>query len=104
MGHHYNLIPNSVPFEGGFAEISLSDEDSKRDNFKTTNELLKEVVTDKSKFCELYRVSISFYEIHLGHYISSITTFQIQSSNRFSRDNDGRSGCSVLVYFPSPYF
>jgi hypothetical protein len=60
LGHHYRLIPDSVPFEGLFAEVSLeANEDSAADNFKTTNPVLKDAVKDESKFGQIYEVSSS---------------------------------------------
>jgi len=57
LGHHYRLIPESVPFEGLFAEVSLEkNEESGTDNFKTTNPILKDAVKDETKFGQLYEV------------------------------------------------
>ena len=67
------MIPDSVPFEGLFAEVSLeANEDSAADNFKTTNPVLKDAVKDESKFGQLYEVSSSRCEPDvLGYHISS---------------------------------
>jgi hypothetical protein len=43
-----------VPFEAGFEDVML-DEDTKTE-FKTTNPVLLDVISDEAKFCELYRV------------------------------------------------
>jgi hypothetical protein len=50
-----SLIPESVPFEGLFTDVSLDPADAKSEsNFKTTNTILKEVIEDKDKFGKLY--------------------------------------------------
>jgi trafficking protein particle complex subunit 10 len=57
LGHHYHLIPDSVPFEGPLSEVSLDvTEVPSVDKFKTTNPTLKDVVTDEARFFELYEV------------------------------------------------
>jgi hypothetical protein len=46
-----------VPFRGIFSEVSLdSNVDPPVDNFNTTNTILKEAISDKGKFYELYEV------------------------------------------------
>jgi hypothetical protein len=55
LGHHFRLIPESVPFEGLFTEMSLDlPEERSINDFKTTNPILKEVIHDGDKFCKLY--------------------------------------------------
>jgi len=58
IGHHFELIPKSVPFEGVFSDVSLeSDETSSTGDFKTTNPVLQQVIKDPTKFAQLYEVT-----------------------------------------------
>jgi hypothetical protein len=55
LGHHFRLIPETVPFEGLFTEVSLhSQEANSTTDFKTTNSVLIEVIEAGDKFCKLY--------------------------------------------------
>lgn len=55
MGHHFQLIPENVPFEGLFTEVSLDAPEARHNSdFKTTNPVLKEVIETGDKFLKLY--------------------------------------------------
>jgi len=100
LGHHLKLIPKTVPFEGSFSKISLGEERPTTDNFKTTNPVLKEVIADENKFCDLYRVFMTSSRLITGHNLASTRKLQVQSSDRIRRCHDSRSGLTVLVWCP----
>jgi len=72
LGHLFNLIPKSVPFEGVFSDVSLdSTEAQTADNFKTTNPVLKDAIENEDKFCELYEVCNNFAYVDVEYHVSS---------------------------------
>lgn len=77
LGHHFKLIPETVPFEGTFSEVSLDDEETPSvDDFKTTNEVLKQIISDETKFCDLYKVFPLPAESNAGYHIASTSELQ----------------------------